>query len=134
MMTLTLPTAASPIRWETIRTSDGDFKIALTPPTFDQWLSARIQDDPEKLVRTRLQCVTGWRDVLTVCENGGKAEVPFTADNFQTLLMSDPAILTQVHDLCVKLFRGRSETESKNSDPPPSAAIPEIPELRCTTA
>jgi hypothetical protein len=121
------PTSAPASTWHTIELKNGDsFKLELTRPSFQLWLSARCADTTDRYWALRVECVTNWRDMFQPTANGGRAEVPFTRENFESLCVLCPEVFDAARVLAAKLWDANAVPgdHEKNSPAPPDAATP----------
>ena len=129
-----IPSTPPSVTWKTVTLSNGDtFKLELTRPEFGTWLRAKCAPTVDEIIQIRLQCVTNWRDVFQPTQNGGRAELPFSQELFQSWCMGCPELFEAARALVAEFWTsGQTGDESKNLPAPPSAATPDTPSSDAT--
>lgn len=118
---ITLKFGKSKPRWERLDLTDEDhLRIEITPPTYQQVLTAACGTTTEAVLAARLECVTNWQEVYDVRdEDGARFEVPFSRDALGMLLTQFPGALAKLSELVRPLFVG----EPKRANAQPSAPL-----------
>lgn len=115
MIVLKADLSASP-KWHTVTTADGDFRVQITPPTYEQWILDQGRTSLSATLLGRLECVTGWNGVVTPLDNGGTVELPFSREMLGVMLRSNPNVFDQIGAIIKPLFDGPSDQEKANAE------------------
>ncbi len=110
-------------QWKTATLAEGvEIGVRVERPSYEQLLASQTSPSSVERIAIRLETITDWRDVV---DAEGKP-IPFSRDAFGDLLHAFPDAAGRLL-IAIRPFFEAEETARKNSEPPPSAAIPAPP-------